>query len=248
MPRALIYCFQFPLAPLTFMFYCFRDPPILQAHNNTDIILRLPMGKRIRDIRWLSVWCRRFTVSRSIFVFASVCVRPFYHPAAKVISIRNKSSEQMEEKARADVNFASKRSFRAKKTLRRLRASAASPQSMNYTIPFRFGERKTLCGVDSGRAIVAFAAARHGKRSCAFSLIDKFGSFYFPHTKRSVCLYFSLLGAARAFQVGAKRRGRRVSVPIECALRDKYCSSQARISGDGICSLSPGCQTKSGAK
>lgn len=40
-----------------------RDPPILQAHNNTDIILRLPMGKRIRDIRWLSVWCRRFTVS-----------------------------------------------------------------------------------------------------------------------------------------------------------------------------------------
>lgn len=41
----------------------FRDPPILQAHNNTDIILRLPMGKRIRDIRWLSVWCRRFTVS-----------------------------------------------------------------------------------------------------------------------------------------------------------------------------------------
>lgn len=41
----------------------FRDPPILQAHNNSDIILRLPMGKRIRDIRWLSVWCRRFTVS-----------------------------------------------------------------------------------------------------------------------------------------------------------------------------------------
>ncbi|XP_037808737.1 protein Skeletor, isoforms B/C isoform X1 [Lucilia sericata] len=38
------------------------DPPILKAHNNTDIILRLPMGKRIKDIRWLSVWCRRFTV------------------------------------------------------------------------------------------------------------------------------------------------------------------------------------------
>lgn len=42
------------------------DPPVLQAHNNTDIILRLPMGKRIKDIRWLSVWCRRFTVSPSI--------------------------------------------------------------------------------------------------------------------------------------------------------------------------------------
>ncbi|XP_050304285.1 protein Skeletor, isoforms B/C isoform X2 [Anthonomus grandis grandis] len=39
-----------------------REPPVLKAHNNSNIILRLPMGKRIRDIRWLSVWCRRFTV------------------------------------------------------------------------------------------------------------------------------------------------------------------------------------------
>ncbi|XP_050068770.1 protein Skeletor, isoforms B/C-like isoform X2 [Anopheles maculipalpis] len=42
--------------------YSGREPPVLQQHNNTDIILKLPMGKRIRDIRWLSVWCRRFTV------------------------------------------------------------------------------------------------------------------------------------------------------------------------------------------
>ncbi|XP_044743413.1 protein Skeletor, isoforms B/C [Chrysoperla carnea] len=42
--------------------YVGREPPILRAHNSTDVILRLPMGKRIRDIRWLSVWCRRFTV------------------------------------------------------------------------------------------------------------------------------------------------------------------------------------------
>jgi hypothetical protein len=45
--------------------YCpsfYRDPPVLKAFNNTDVLLRLPMGKRIRDIRWLSVWCRRFTV------------------------------------------------------------------------------------------------------------------------------------------------------------------------------------------
>ncbi|XP_049277508.1 protein Skeletor, isoforms B/C isoform X3 [Anopheles funestus] len=42
--------------------YSGREPPVLQQHNNTDIILKLPMGKRIRDIQWLSVWCRRFTV------------------------------------------------------------------------------------------------------------------------------------------------------------------------------------------
>ncbi|KYN45050.1 hypothetical protein ALC56_00524 [Trachymyrmex septentrionalis] len=37
------------------------DPRVLEAYNYTDIILRLPGGKRIRDIKWLSVWCRRFT-------------------------------------------------------------------------------------------------------------------------------------------------------------------------------------------
>nr|CAD7393954.1 unnamed protein product [Timema cristinae] len=40
-----------------------RDPPVLSAFKNKDVILRLPLGTKIRDIRWLSVWCRRFTVS-----------------------------------------------------------------------------------------------------------------------------------------------------------------------------------------
>lgn len=45
-----------------------REPPSLGKHEDSDIVLKLPMGKRIRDIRWLSVWCRRFTVSlRSIY-------------------------------------------------------------------------------------------------------------------------------------------------------------------------------------
>lgn len=54
------------------------DPPILQAHNNTDIILRLPMGKRIKDIRWLSVWCRRFTVSPSSLPVLLQCALSLY--------------------------------------------------------------------------------------------------------------------------------------------------------------------------
>ncbi|XP_076668172.1 protein Skeletor, isoforms B/C isoform X4 [Andrena cerasifolii] len=40
-----------------------RDPPVLKPNNYTDIILKLPGGKRIRDIKWLSVWCRRFAVN-----------------------------------------------------------------------------------------------------------------------------------------------------------------------------------------
>ncbi|XP_050532309.1 protein Skeletor, isoforms B/C-like [Daktulosphaira vitifoliae] len=39
------------------------EPPPLQTHNNSNIILRLPPNKRIKDIKWLSVWCRRFTVN-----------------------------------------------------------------------------------------------------------------------------------------------------------------------------------------
>ncbi|XP_065078550.1 protein Skeletor, isoforms B/C isoform X1 [Ochlerotatus camptorhynchus] len=42
--------------------YTGREPPSLGQHNNSNVVLKLPMGKRIRDIRWLSVWCRRFTV------------------------------------------------------------------------------------------------------------------------------------------------------------------------------------------
>ncbi|KAJ6637834.1 Protein Skeletor, isoforms B/C [Pseudolycoriella hygida] len=52
-----------------------KNPPILQAYHNADIILRLPMGKRIRDIRWLSVWCRRFTVDfGEVFIPAALDV------------------------------------------------------------------------------------------------------------------------------------------------------------------------------
>ncbi|XP_075210705.1 protein Skeletor, isoforms B/C [Lycorma delicatula] len=43
--------------------YTGRDPPVLEKFNRQDVILRLPLGKRIRDIKWLSVWCRRFTVN-----------------------------------------------------------------------------------------------------------------------------------------------------------------------------------------
>lgn len=36
---------------------------MLKAHNKTNLFLKLPAGKKIKDIKWLAVWCRRFTVS-----------------------------------------------------------------------------------------------------------------------------------------------------------------------------------------
>ncbi|CAK9799996.1 Protein Skeletor, isoforms B/C [Anthophora plagiata] len=48
-----------------------REPKVLKMYNDTDIILKLPDGIRVRDINWLSVWCRRFTVN-----FADVFIPP----------------------------------------------------------------------------------------------------------------------------------------------------------------------------
>ncbi|KAK9718424.1 Electron transfer DM13 [Popillia japonica] len=39
------------------------EAPALGEFNDADLILRLPPGQRIRDIKWLSVWCRRFTIN-----------------------------------------------------------------------------------------------------------------------------------------------------------------------------------------
>ncbi|XP_039760676.1 protein Skeletor, isoforms B/C isoform X2 [Pararge aegeria] len=55
--------------------YTTRDPPVLTAHTNSDILLRLPGGKRLRDIKWISVWCRRFTVN-----FGEVSIPPSLDP------------------------------------------------------------------------------------------------------------------------------------------------------------------------
>ncbi len=35
----------------------------LGAYSNQNIVLRLPEGKTLRDIKWLSVWCREFKVN-----------------------------------------------------------------------------------------------------------------------------------------------------------------------------------------
>lgn len=68
---------------LSFLPFLFNsDPRVLEAYNYTDVILKLPGGKRIRDIKWLSVWCRRFTVSklqRSILIFERVLIPSFLH-------------------------------------------------------------------------------------------------------------------------------------------------------------------------
>lgn len=39
------------------------EPPPLGRYDAKDVLLKLPLGIKVRDLRWLSVWCRRFTVN-----------------------------------------------------------------------------------------------------------------------------------------------------------------------------------------
>ncbi|CAK1540895.1 unnamed protein product [Leptosia nina] len=57
--------------------YPSRDPPVLSAHSNSDILLRLPGGKRLRDIKWISVWCRRFTFFTKKKPYKNICIGQF---------------------------------------------------------------------------------------------------------------------------------------------------------------------------
>ncbi|KAF0293008.1 Protein Skeletor, isoforms B/C [Amphibalanus amphitrite] len=36
---------------------------VLQRYNGADIVLRLPAGLKVQEMKWLSIWCRRFTVN-----------------------------------------------------------------------------------------------------------------------------------------------------------------------------------------
>lgn len=47
--------------------FLFREPPPLGRYEGKDVLLKLPLGVKVRDMRWLSVWCRRFTVSEIAF-------------------------------------------------------------------------------------------------------------------------------------------------------------------------------------
>lgn len=35
----------------------------LGAYRNKDLVLRLPEGRTFRDIRWMAIWCRKFTAN-----------------------------------------------------------------------------------------------------------------------------------------------------------------------------------------
>ena len=35
----------------------------LKAYRNADIVLKLPQGKSLLDIKWLSIWCRRYRIN-----------------------------------------------------------------------------------------------------------------------------------------------------------------------------------------
>lgn len=41
------------------IFLCQSLPPVLPKMHNENVLLRLPKGIRVGDIRWLAIWCLR---------------------------------------------------------------------------------------------------------------------------------------------------------------------------------------------
>merc|ERR1712215_485410 len=66
---------SYPLAPgkVGTRDYYGADQPILPAYDghSKDVVLRLPEGVTVKDIKWLCVWCRKFKVN-----FGSIEFRP----------------------------------------------------------------------------------------------------------------------------------------------------------------------------
>ena len=58
--------------PFDGKFYDYRDTqvPVLKASSSEDIVLTLPEDLESHDIKWISVWCRKFAVD-----FGHVVVR-----------------------------------------------------------------------------------------------------------------------------------------------------------------------------
>ena len=50
--------------PFSGKFYDYRDPkvPVLKSASSEDIVLQLPPSLQAQDIKWISVWCRKFAV------------------------------------------------------------------------------------------------------------------------------------------------------------------------------------------
>ena len=49
---------------------------VLQHHHNADIVLRLPAGLKVQEMKWLSIWCRRFKVNFGDVVIPAHLVPP----------------------------------------------------------------------------------------------------------------------------------------------------------------------------
>eukprot|EP00095_Tigriopus_kingsejongensis_P006476 maker-scaffold598_size127767-snap-gene-0.16 protein:Tk06476 transcript:maker-scaffold598_size127767-snap-gene-0.16-mRNA-1 annotation:"conserved hypothetical protein" len=48
-----------------------QESPVLPRMNNENVLLKLPGSLKVTDIRWLSIWCRRFTVNYGEVYFPS---------------------------------------------------------------------------------------------------------------------------------------------------------------------------------
>ncbi|GBO32698.1 hypothetical protein AVEN_270163-1, partial [Araneus ventricosus] len=54
----------------------FLSTEFLKPYHNQDIVLHLPEGIKITDLRWLSVWSRKFSISFGTVIFPPLLITP----------------------------------------------------------------------------------------------------------------------------------------------------------------------------
>jgi len=67
-------------------YYEYRDQsaPILKGASKEQITLRLPENMKVGDIKWLSVWCRKFSVDFGNLIFPTDLNLPTSKPAGEL--------------------------------------------------------------------------------------------------------------------------------------------------------------------
>ena len=73
-----------------------KDPPSLKKTRNENVLLTLPEDLKVSDIRWLSIWCMRFTVN-----YAHVIIPADLESPKKVVRIQKLNQPKLELQMKA---------------------------------------------------------------------------------------------------------------------------------------------------
>jgi len=85
--------------PFKGVHYAYRDDsaPVLTAASNEQVTLILPEHMKVSDLKWFSVWCRKFTVDFGNIIFDGSAIQPSDSLPAPLAPVDNHVDEAAAE-------------------------------------------------------------------------------------------------------------------------------------------------------